>query len=334
MILMKGHTEAADKDYVTDEQGRKAGYRVSGRGLLYRDKTGRERLAVIYWLAKLGTKTKWTLGFGVVAFIGLIILGSVSAALDSANDGKTDPPASEVITQAPEVQEQKEISQQVAALYPEASSIWVECAESTYEEGDELMDADIIEMCGAPRAWKLFVPMLTEQFPQKSLAWIDCAASVFSIFTEEEVQDYHEDEYAKDTIHSIFRSVCNEPVDSAEVVRESKALLHDALDAVRDGCRATSNGDSVIPDSCRPTLDTAVADLKTEAEEGLPGVCLDLIEQRFYVIRTIEELGPVVDAATLENAEALIFLGITLYSEDADEGGFAALDARIGEIEC
>ncbi len=77
-----------------------------------------------------------------------------------------------------------------------------------------------------------------------------------------------------------------------------------------------------------------MADLKTEAEEGLPGVCLDLIEQRFYVIRTIEELGPVVNAATLENAEALIFLGITLYSEDAAEGGFAALDARITEIKC
>lgn len=317
---------------MTDKQGRTAGYRLSGRGLLYRDETGRERLAVVYWLTKLGTKTKWMLGLGVVGFIGLIILG---AALDPANEGKTDPPASKAITEAPEVQEQDEITQQIAALYPEAHPNWVDCVSTSYAGGEELVSQEALELCGQPEAWKSFVPLAAEQFPQESLTWRECAAYMFSsLFAEEELQLYNEDDEFKAQVQDLAHTICNEPVDSAEEVRKLKALLHGALSSVRKGCQATTIGDSVVPDSCRPTLETAVADLKAEAEEGPPGVCLDLRKQRFYVIRTLEELGPVVDTAALENPDALVFLGVTLFSEDADEGSFAALDARITEIDC
>lgn len=318
---------------MTDKQGRTAGYRLSVRGLLYRDETGRERLAVVYWLTKLGTKTKWVLSLGVVGFIGLVIL---SAALDSAKDEEAGPPASEaVVTDTTEVQEQDEITKQIAALYPEAYPDWVQCAGMMYDEGDELVDQETVEICGQPEAWKSFVPLAAEQFPQEPSTWIDCAAyNVFSTLTEAELQSYNEEDEFKAQVQMTAHLVCDPPVDPLQAVQELKALLHDALSSVREGCRATSIGDSVIPNSCRPTLDTTVADLKAETEEGLPGVCLDLIKQRFYVIRTLEELGSVVDAATLGIPKALIFLGITLYSEDTDEGGFAALDARITEIDC
>ncbi|MCH7812277.1 MAG: hypothetical protein IH958_06570, partial [Chloroflexi bacterium] len=141
-----------------------------------------ERLKKFLWRGKLRKAATIVIS----GFVVLVVIGAIASAFEEEKeDDKSAPPAvsrSETSTPeptetpeptTPEVQEQDEITQQIAALYPEAHPIWVDCVVITHDEGDELIPQELIESCGQPEAWKWFVPLAAEQFPQESSTWID-----------------------------------------------------------------------------------------------------------------------------------------------------------------